>query len=75
MDERSTVAAVAALQASLISTSVSLDFSESNDVGFSSGSENLGWVDASVSVTAHTLPSNHSANAFKQALKQGSESR
>jgi hypothetical protein len=55
MDEQSSVAAVAALQASLVSTNVSFDYFESDDVRFSSNSEDLGRVDASVSATARDL--------------------
>jgi hypothetical protein len=55
MAEQSTVAAVAALQASLVPTNISLDYFESEDVGFFWGSKDLGRVDASVSVSAHGL--------------------
>jgi hypothetical protein len=57
MDGQSTVAAADALQVSLMSSNVSLDFFESDYIGFTSttGSEDLGKVDASVSITADDL--------------------
>jgi hypothetical protein len=55
MAKQAAVTATAMLQASLLSTNVSLDYIESNDVRFASGSQDLGRVGASVSVAAHVL--------------------
>jgi hypothetical protein len=71
MAELSTVAAAAALQVSLLSTNVTLDYFESNDVGFTSGSQDLGRMDASVSVAAHDLV----ARPLRKRVQAGAEAR
>jgi hypothetical protein len=73
MDGQSTVAAADALHVSLMSSNVSLDFFESDDIGFTctSGSEDLGKVDASVSVTAHDLV----ILRFSKRVQAGAEAR
>jgi hypothetical protein len=71
MDEESAVAAAAALQAFLVSTNVCLDFFESDDIGFSSSSQDLGRVTASVSMAACDLV----VHPLRKRVQAGAEAR
>jgi hypothetical protein len=71
MVEQSTVAAAAALQASLLSTNVYLDYFESDDIEFSLDSEDLGRVGASESMLAHDL----CIHPVRKRVQAGAEAR
>jgi hypothetical protein len=71
MAKQPMIAATAALQASLVSTNICLDFFEGDDIEFYSSSEDLGRVGASVSMHGTDLV----IHSLRKRVRAGADAR